>query len=103
MSLDQHTIEVPDGCAPARTDRTILGSIEATPNAAGAAGATVSTTVTLPASANLPAQYSVIVNPGQGCGWYVDTKTPNSFVVHLVPFTGTASVAAGAFDAVVVA
>ena len=102
MGLIQHSIEVPNGANQARSDRTILGSNEGTANASGAAGATVSTTVTLP-NANLPAQYSVLVNPGQGCGWYVDTKTANSFVVHLVPFSGTATIAAGAFDAVVVA
>lgn len=103
MSILTHTIESPDGATPAHQDRAIIGVMPGVANLSGSAGVTVSTTVTLPASANLPANYGVLVNPGQGCGWYVDTKTFDSFVVHLVPFANTLSVAAGAFDVLITA
>ena len=100
MALDQHTISVPNGALPANQDRTIIGSLPGVANAAGAAGATVSTAVTM---GDLPPNYSVIVNPGQGCGWFVSGKTSTGFTVNLVPFSSTATVAAGTFDVVVVA
>lgn len=100
MALDQHTISVPIGATPARTDRTIIGSLPNVANAAGAAGATVSTAVVM---AELPANYSVLVNPGQEAYAWVSAKTSGGFTVNLAPISSTALIAAGAFDVVVVA
>jgi hypothetical protein len=100
MALDQHTVSVPSGASPAYQDRTVVGNLPGVTNAVGAAGATVTTAV---AMADLPPTYSVHVNPGQGCGWYVDGKTSTGFNVHLVPFSGSGVVAAGTFDVTVIA
>ena len=100
MALDQHTISIPSGAAPAMPDRTIIGVLPGVVNAAGAAGVTVTTSV---AMTDLPPNYTVVVNPGQGCGAFVSGKTSQGFNVSLVPFSGTAVVAAGAFDVVVLA
>lgn len=100
MALDQHTVSVPSGASPAYQDRTVVGSLPGVANAAGAAGVTVTTAVVM---ADLPPNYTVLVNPGQGCGCYVDGKTNAGFNVHLVPFSSTAIVAAGAFDVTVIA
>ena len=81
-------------------DRTIIGTVPDIANAAGAAGATVTTAVSM---SDLPPNYSVLVNPGQGCGAFVSGKTNTGFNVNLVPFSGTGVVAAGTFDVVVVA
>lgn len=104
MSIVQHTIESPDGFTPAHQDRAVIGSIPGVANAAGgSAGAAVSTTVQLPSSANLPANYSVLINPGQDATWYVSNKTFDSFTVTMAPRLASNTLAAGTFDAVLVA
>lgn len=104
MSILQHTIESPDGATPAHQDRAIIGSIPGVANAVGgSAGASVTTTVTLPASANLPANYSVLVNPGQDATWYVHNKTADSFDVVLTPRLAANTLAAGTFDVAIIA
>jgi hypothetical protein len=104
MSTLQHTIESPDGATPAHQDRTVIGALPGVANAAGGgAGAAVTTTVTLPASANLPANYSVLINPGQDATWFVSNKTFDSFQVTLTPRLAANTLAAGSFDAVIVA
>ncbi|RQS29417.1 MULTISPECIES: hypothetical protein [unclassified Burkholderia] len=104
MSILTHTIESPDGFTPARQDRVIVGSLPGIVNAAGgSAGAAVATVVTLPASASLPANYSVLVNPGQDATWYVSNKTSAGFTVTLTPRLAATTLSAGTFDAVVVA
>jgi hypothetical protein len=100
MALDLHTVSVPSGASPAFLDRIVVGNRPGVANIAGAAGVTVTTPI---AMTDLPPEYSVYVNPGQGCGWYVDGQTSAGFSVHLVPFSGTATVAAGAFDVTVIA
>ncbi|OYV51439.1 MAG: hypothetical protein B7X10_00715 [Burkholderiales bacterium 21-58-4] len=100
MALDQHTVSVPTGAQPANTDRTTIGNLADLANLSGAAGVTVTTAV---AMADLPAHYSVHVNPGQGCAVFVDGKTNAGFNVHLVPLTSALSIAAGTFDVTVVA
>ena len=100
MSLDQHTVNIPSGSAPAYTDRTVIGNIPAIANGTAAAGVTVTVAVVM---ADLPASYSVHVNPGQGCAAFVDGKTNAGFNVHLVPLVSTATVAAGTFDVTVIA
>lgn len=104
MSILTHTIESPDGFTPARQDRVIVGSLPGIANAAGgSAGAAVATPVSLPASASLPASYSVLVNPGQDATWYVSSKTASGFTVTLTPRLAASTLAAGTFDVVVVA
>lgn len=104
MSIFQHTIESPDGATPAHQDRAIIGTIPGIANAAGGgAGAAVTTTVTLSASANLPANYSVLVNPGQDATWYADNKKAASFDVVLTPRLAANTLAVGTFDVVIVA
>lgn len=100
MALDLHTVSVPSGASPAYQDRVVVGNLPGVANAAGAAGATVTVAV---AMADLPPAYSVHVNPGQGCGWYVDGKSNAGFNVHLVPFSSSNTVAAGTFDVTVIA
>ncbi|KVT86277.1 hypothetical protein WT25_11020 [Burkholderia territorii] len=104
MSILTHTIESPDGFTLARQDRAIVGSLPGIVNVAGAsAGAAVATVVTLPASANLPANYSVLVNPGQDATWYVSSKSTTGFTVTLTPRLAATTLSAGTFDAVLVA
>ncbi|MHB0992712.1 MAG: hypothetical protein ACYC0M_15745 [Burkholderiales bacterium] len=100
MSLIQRAISVPGGSAPAFQDRAIIGSQQGIANAAGAAGVTVTVAVSF---ADLPPNYSALVNPGQGCGWFISGKTNSGFNVNLVPFSSTAIVAAGSFDVTVIA
>ena len=100
MSLDQHTVNIPTGSAPAYTDRTVIGNVPAIANGTAAAGVTVTVAV---AMTELPASYSVQINPGQGCAAYADGKTNAGFNVHLVPLVNTATIAAGAFDVTVIA
>ncbi len=101
MSNLVHTVSSPDGMPFAQKDRATIGVLTGIANAAGAAGATVSTTITLPASADLPADYAVMVSPSQACFWYVSGKTSSGFTVNLVPTTSSASIAAGTFDCTV--
>jgi hypothetical protein len=69
-------------------------------NASGAASATVTTAVVLPAA--MPnTSYAVFVDSGQGVAWSVTSKTTSGFNVNLVPPTGVA-VAAGTFNCLVV-
>lgn len=104
MSSQIHSIESPDGAQPARQDRVVIGTLPGNANAAGGgAGAAVTTTVQLPTSANLPANYSVLVNPGQDATWYVSNKTFDSFQVTLTPRLAANTLAAGTFDAVIIA
>ena len=104
MSLMQHTIESPDGAQPAHPDRTIIGAVPGVANAVGSgAGVAVTTTVTLSPSANLPANYSVLVNTGQDATWYVTNKTSHTFDVVLTPRLAANTLAAGTFDCVLVA
>lgn len=106
MSILQHTIDSPDGATPAHQDRAVIGVIPGIANVVGGgAGLAVTTTVTLPASANLPANYAVLVNPGQDATWFVPSasKTFDSFNVTLTPRLAANTLAAGTFDVVILA
>jgi len=70
-------------------------------NASGGAGVTVTTAVTF--TEVLPTTYSVLVQPGQGVGWFISAKVAKGFSVNLVPFSAGASVASGSFDVTVIA
>lgn len=97
-----HTIEMPDGAANlAQASRLLVGHIPAVPNVIGAgAGLAVVTAV---AVKNLPAKYSVLINPGQDATWFVSGKTATGFNVTLNPRLAANTLAAGTFDAVIVA
>ena len=100
MALDQHTISVPSGSQPNYQDRAVLGEQFGVANAAGAAGATVSTAVTF--GNELPPNYAVLVDTGQDAYAWVTAKTSNGFTVNMAPVLSTNSVAAGTFNVVVV-
>ena len=56
MSIIQNHIKSPDGFTPAQLDSAVLGVLAGVANVAGAAaGDSVTTTVPLPTSADLPA------------------------------------------------
>ena len=102
MAIQKHDLQVLDSPTPSTfTDRLIIGQQLAVANAAGAAGATVSTVVTFPEA--LPPAYAVLIATGQAVGWFVSAKTAFGFTVNLVPYVNTASVAAGTFDVTVIA
>lgn len=104
MAILQHTISSPDGFSTSNPGAAVIGALPGIANAAGgAAGAAVTVAVALPASANLPANYAVIVNPGQDATWYVSGKTSTGFNVTITPRLAANTLAAGAFDAVLVA
>lgn len=101
---DMHTVEVPDGSAPAWQDRVIIAMIPGVVNAAGGgAGAAVTTAVS--GLVNLPANYGVFINPGQDATWFIPSgsKTATGFNVTLTPRLAANTLAAGTFDVIVVA
>lgn len=101
MPFDLHTIEIPDGTSqPAWPDRIIVGTLFGITNAAGAAGAAVSTPVTWPVAGTLPANYFVEVEASQVCAVSIPVsgKTANGFNVVLTPLSSAATIAAGTFN-----
>jgi hypothetical protein len=99
MPFDIHTVEVPDGATLNNSDRVILGTKLAIANAAGgSAGASVSTAVSFP---GLPPTFYVDVSPSQACFFVVTSKTTNGFTVVQTPTSGSVTLAAGTFDALV--
>ncbi len=102
MARDIRTIEVPDGATPQQEDRVVVGMLAGVANGAGS-GAGAAVAVALAGFANLPASYSVLVNPGQDATWYVGGKGPTGFTVTLTPRLAANTLAAGSFDVVIVA
>ena len=100
MAFDLHTIEALDGGTLARQDRLVLAMLNQVANAAGG-GAGAAVTVTVSGLKTLPAAYNVLVNPGQDATWFVDTKTNDGFVVHLLPRLAANTLASGHIDIVV--
>lgn len=103
MSLNIHTLTVPNGMPPQKLDRVNLGSMIGVANAAGSgAGASVAVAVT---GLGLPPNYAVVVNPGQDATWYVapSSKTNSGFTVTLNPRLASATLAAGTIDIIVTA
>lgn len=100
MAFNIHTVEIVDNSDIQNKDRIVAGVKLSVSNAAGSgAGNPVTTTITLPSTANLPSNYSVLVNPGQKCAWHIpdNSKTNNSFDVVLTP-ADIDTLAAGTFD-----
>lgn len=95
MAQEIHTLMVPNGSNNAWADRLVVGVQSGVAITTGA-----SPTQVVTFDYELPANYAVLVNPGQtGVSWYVTeaNKKSNSFTINWV---GT--VAAGFFDVVVV-
>lgn len=93
MAQDIHTVEVVNGSNNARTDRLVVGVQSGVAITTGA-----SPTQTVTFDYELPANYAVMINPGQtGVSWFVTeaNKKSNSVTINWV---GT--VAAGFFDIV---
>ena len=102
MAINVVNNAVLDGSNPAYQDRLLIGIKLAVPNAAGAAGATVTTAVSFP-NGELPSSgnYSVSIDAGQACFAYATNKTAFGFNVVLQPTSGTTSIAAGTFNVIV--
>jgi hypothetical protein len=101
MPIELHTVESPDGCAFANADRVIIGRLNAVANLiGGGAGLSVATVI---AGLNLPANYQVIVEVGQDATAWVSAKTSAGFTVNLVPRLAANTLAAGTFNALIVA
>lgn len=102
MPFDIHTTEVPDGGAGfSRKDRILMASAVGVANAAGG-GAGAAVTVVVSGLKGLPANYGVLVNPGQDATWWVDTKTTSGFTIHLLPRLAANTLASGTIDWVLV-
>ncbi|MDR9052074.1 hypothetical protein [Burkholderia multivorans] len=98
MGLPLHTVDVaPGGFGFANKDRIIAASAFGVANAAGgSAGAAVTVPVT--GLSGLPANYGVMVNPGQDATWYVSAKTATGFTITLTPRLAANTLAAGSID-----
>jgi len=97
-----HTVGVLDGSNISNDDRVTLGIQKAVANViGGGAGLSVTTTVTF--SKELPANYAVAVTPNQDATAYVTNRTSTGFDVVLSPRLAANTLAAGAFDVLVVA
>lgn len=95
MALDMHTLMVPNGSNQAWTDRLVVGVQSGVAITTG-----TSPTQVVTFDYELPANYAVLINPGQtGVSWFVTktNKLANSFTINWV---GT--VLAGFFDVVVI-
>lgn len=92
-----HTIDVPDGgFGFAQKGRALMACASGVANASGAAGAAVTVAVT--GLKGLPANYVVIVNPGQDATWFVSGKTATGFTITLTPRLAANSLSAGSID-----
>jgi len=108
MPLPVHTLTVVDpvagtvGKGLVDSGKILFAKLSSVANlAGGGAGQAVTTTVTL--DKQLPAEFTVVVNPGQDATWYVNNKTANSFDVVLNPRLAANTLSAGTFDLVLFA
>ena len=103
MSQILHSIEVPEGALTglSQKGRLLVGNLPAQSNAVGG-GAGQPVTTAISGLKNLPANYSVVVNPGQDATWYVSGKTSTGFNVTLTPRLAANTLAAGTFDILIV-
>jgi hypothetical protein len=101
MPIPVHTVEVPDGLALQNSDRLVLGTLNGVANAAGGgAGQSVATAIT---GMSLPPKYQVIVDPGQDATCWITAMTAAGFTVNMSPRLAANTLAAGSFNATVVA
>jgi hypothetical protein len=110
MGIPFHSNEAIDGFNEfAYVDRALIGLNMTVAYAAGAAGATVATPVTFPASADMPANYAVFVDASAGGSgasvfFWVTNKTSTGFTLNAGPQTAsTGVVAAGSVNLLIVA
>lgn len=98
MSLPIHTVDIASGgYGFANKDKIIAAAAFGVANAAGgSAGAAVTVVVT--GLSGLPANYGVVVNPGQDATWFIDTKTSTGFTIHLLPRLAANTLSAGTID-----
>lgn len=102
MAIDKRVLHTLDGTSAAFTDRVIVGYQIGVANVAGSgAGAAVMTAVTFAES--LPSSYAVFVAPNQDAVAYVSSKTTSGFNVVMNPRLAANTLAAGAFDLLLVA
>lgn len=102
MSQMIHSIEVPEGALNglSQQGRLLVATIPGVANlVGGGAGQSVVTAVS--GLKNLPANYSVLVNPGQDATWFVSGKTSTGFNVTMYPRLAANTLAAGTFDVVI--
>lgn len=98
MAFELHTVEVPNGgYGFASKDRIIHAGASGVVNVIGG-GAGQAVTVVVSGLVGLPANYGVLVNPGQDATWWVDTKTSTGFTIHLLPRLAANTLAAGTVD-----
>lgn len=98
MSFDLHTIEVPDGAMGfSQKNRALLGCGIGVANVIGG-GAGQAVTVVVTGLKNLPANFGVLVNPGQDATWSVGSKTSTGFTITLNPRLAANTLAAGTVD-----
>ena len=98
MSFELHTIEVPDGgFGFNQKGRALMACGLGVANVIGG-GAGVAVTVVVAGLKNLPANYAVLVNPGQDATWFVASKTSTGFIITLNPRLATNTLAAGTVD-----
>lgn len=98
MSFDLHTMEVPDGgYGFNQKGRALIACGIGVPNAVGG-GAGAAVTVVVSNLKNLPANFGVLVNPGQDATWSVGSKTSTGFTITLNPRLAANTLAAGAVD-----
>lgn len=98
MPFDLHTLEVPEGgYGFGQKGRALVAAGIGVANAVGgAAGAAVTVVVT--GLKNLPANFGVLVNPGQDATWFVSAKTATGFTITLNPRLAANTLAAGTVD-----
>lgn len=110
MGIPIHSLEAIDGFNEfAFTDRVLIGLNMTVAYGSGAAGATVTAAVTLPASADIPSNYAVFIEPGvPGAGggnfYWVTSKSSTGFTLNVLAQTAsTGTVAAGSVNILIVA
>lgn len=112
MGIPIHSLEAIDGFNEfAFVDRMLVGLNLTVTYSSGAAGAVVTTAVTLPASADLPSNYAVFIEPGvPGTGasagnfYWITNKSSAGFTLNVQAQTAsTGTVAAGSVNLLIVA
>lgn len=104
MGIPFHSIDAVDGFNEfAFVDRAEVGINLAVSYPSGAAGVTVTQTVAIPASANMPTNYFVSVELGFDGTWFITSKSATGFTLNVSPRLAANSVAAGTANIMIVA
>ena len=99
MPLTIFETVVPDGAINGLSNKgqILCGFQSGVANVAGG-GAGASVTITVTGLKNLPANYVVVVNPGQAATYYVSSKTSTGFVITITPVLATTTLSVGTID-----